>query len=65
MPHYRLYLLNSDTGRIDRAEELEAADDVSAIAQARLRQDRVPLEIWQEKRKVAHIEPRPRASADT
>jgi hypothetical protein len=56
MPYYRLYHLNRSSGHIDRAEEIDAADDVRAIAIVRDRECDTAVELWQEGRKVLRLE---------
>jgi hypothetical protein len=56
MPWYRLYHLDPHSGHFQRAEELFAADDVSAIHDLQLRQADHPLELWEQGRKVVHID---------
>lgn len=55
MAYYRLYHLNRSSGHIDRAEELDAADDVEAVALAKARQRDTDVELWQERRKVHRL----------
>jgi hypothetical protein len=65
MPYYRLYHLDLHTGHINKAEDLFAADDVAAICDLQPRQTNHPLELWQEARKVVHLDARPeQATAD-
>ena len=52
MVHYRLYHLNRSSGRIDRAEVIEAEDDLRAVAIVRAQRRDVAVELWQEGRKV-------------
>ena len=56
MPYYRLYHLNRSSGQIDRAEVIDAADDVRAIAIVRERRRDAAIELWQEGRKVLRLE---------
>jgi hypothetical protein len=56
MPYYRLYRLNRSSGHIDRVEEFDAADDVKAVAIVRERERDTAVELWQEGRKVLHLE---------
>ena len=56
MPYYRLYNLNPHSGHIDWAEEIEAADDVEAVALVRDRPRRTAVELWQEGRKVLRLD---------
>ncbi len=56
MPYYRLYHLNSGSGHIDRVEEIDAADDVAAVALVQERSHEVAVELWQESRKLLHVE---------
>jgi hypothetical protein len=55
MPNYRLYHLNPSSGHIDRVEEIDAADDVQAVAIAWERERETPVELWQEGRKVLRL----------
>ena len=56
MPHYRLYFLNPHSGHIDWAEEIEAADDVEAVAIVRDVPRKAGIELWQEGRRVLRLE---------
>ena len=56
MSVYRLYSLNPHSGHIDWAEEIDAADDVEAVAIVRDRPRQVGVELWQEGRKVLRLE---------
>jgi hypothetical protein len=56
MPYYRLYYLNRGSGHIDRAEEIDAADDVRAVAIVRERERDTAVELWQQSRKVMRLE---------
>jgi alpha-mannosidase len=56
VPYYRLYLLNRSSGHIDRVEEIDAADDVQAVAVARECERETAAELWQEGRKVLRLE---------
>jgi hypothetical protein len=60
MAHYRLYFMNSGSGHIDSAEDLEAGDDRAAIAAARGLVKEKPIELWCGTRKVDRFEARPR-----
>lgn len=62
MPYYRLYHLNPASGHIDLAEEFDAVDDVQAVAIAKERERRTPVELWQENRKVLRLEGAPNVS---
>lgn len=57
MPYYRLYFVNQQSGHIERFEEMDAADDAEAMAQAEPFEGEHALELWCERRKVARIEP--------
>lgn len=59
MAYYRLYHLDPFSGRIDRAEEIDAADDIEALALARASQREADVELWQEHRKVHRLEALP------
>ena len=50
MAYYRLYFLNQH-GHIQRVEDFEAADDVTAIAKAARERCR-PMELWCAGRRV-------------
>jgi hypothetical protein len=52
MPSYRLYFLNQ-LGRIQRAEEFDAEDDVRAVRHVSYRALEVPTELWCESRKIS------------
>jgi hypothetical protein len=56
MPYYRLYHLNRSSGHIDRVEEIDAVDDVKAVAIVRERERDSAVELWQEGRKVLRLE---------
>ena len=56
MTYYRLYHLNRFSGHIDRVEEIDAADDVQAIALVKERERETAVELWQEGRKVLRLE---------
>jgi len=59
LPEYRLYVLNSHSGHIDRAETFVAGDDIEAISQIQARAGREPLELWRDGRKVRRFDGRP------
>ena len=59
MSYYRLYFLNPQGSRIERFEELHAADDFEAINAASKVAGKQPLEMWSGARKVRYFEPRP------
>ncbi|MDP8994245.1 MAG: hypothetical protein M3N07_04550 [Pseudomonadota bacterium] len=59
MPYYCLYFINPRSGRIDRLNEFEAADDLEAIRMASGEAGAQPLELWCLGRKVHHFAPRP------
>ena len=63
MPHYRVYHLDPHSGHINHAEDLDAADDVAALADARQRQCDYPLELWQGARKVSRVDALPELAA--
>jgi hypothetical protein len=65
LPYYRLYYLNRDSGHIDRAEEIDAADDVRAVAIVRERERDSAVELWQQARKVLRLEGSTDVSAQT
>jgi hypothetical protein len=56
MPYYRLYHLNRLSGHIDRVDEIDASDDVKAVAIAKERERDTAVELWQERRKVLRLE---------
>jgi hypothetical protein len=56
MSEYRLYRVDG-AGRILSAEWLEAADDDSAVAEARTCAEGTRCEIWQRDRLVARLSP--------
>jgi len=55
MQQYRIYCLN-DEGRFSKAEEIEAANDGEAMAQARALHHDGICEVWQAGRLVGIIE---------
>lgn len=63
MPWYRLYHLHKHSGHIDRAEDVHAADDVSAIHELQHRVRDHPLELWLGRRKVVHLDAVPSMAA--
>lgn len=65
MPDYRLYFLDRETGHIERAETLQAADDVAAIHRIQLRGSAEPMELWCGGRKVSRFNDAPEAAAST
>lgn len=65
MPYYRLYHLNRSSGHIDRVEEIDAADDVKAVAIVQDRERDTAVELWQEGRKVLRLEGSTDRSAPT
>jgi hypothetical protein len=56
MAHYRLYFLNSRTGKIERFEEFEAQDDDQALVLIEQRIGDQPLELWSGGRKIGQFE---------
>ncbi len=55
MPHYRIYLLNTER-HIISVQEAECPDDDAALAQATgLMDGHAGVEIWQEARLVGHL----------
>lgn len=54
MSAYRMYLLDG-TGRIERADWLEAEGDEEAIAAIRESAGSRPFELWQKRRLVARF----------
>jgi hypothetical protein len=63
MPDYRLYSLDPHSGHIDGVEEFHAATDDAAVDRARARAGTVPLELWQEGRKLLRVSPMPEMAA--
>jgi hypothetical protein len=59
MPNYRLYFLSEFSGHIDRAEDLFAPDDVSAICAVQERDVVAPMELWCGSRKVSRFDAKP------
>ncbi len=53
MPHYLLYYMNPVSGHIERRESLHAGDDVAAVHLLQGMRTEVPVELWQDGRKVA------------
>lgn len=56
MPYYRLYHLNRTSGHIDFTQDIDAADDVQAVAVARQAERPAAVELWQKGRKVLRLE---------
>jgi hypothetical protein len=57
MPHYRLYTL-TEARRINSAPfEAEYVDDAAAVADARQRLRESVIEVWQDTRRVAVVNP--------
>lgn len=56
MAFYRLYYLDSRTGRIDRHEQFEALDDDAALDAIEPHIGDQPLELWTGGRKVGQFE---------
>ena len=56
MPYDRPYDLNRDSGHRDQAEEIDAADDVRAVAIVRERDRDNGVESWRQTRKVLRLE---------
>jgi hypothetical protein len=63
MPDYRLYRLHPDSGHFIGAEEIRAADDVSAINQSQQRAYGNSVELWDGGRKVIRIDALPEGVA--
>jgi hypothetical protein len=57
MPHYRLYFLRADN-RVDRAVDLDCADDEEAINKASELRGPQAMELWQRTRLVTRILPK-------
>lgn len=65
MAHYRLYFMNTASGHIDIADDLESADDLAAINAAKNLLKDQPVELWCGTRKVHRFEmPCPAAAAE-
>ena len=62
MNYYRLYFLNPLSGQIERFVDFEHASDEEALETARAHSSDTGLELWNERRKVARIEPQDVAS---
>jgi hypothetical protein len=60
MPDYRAYLLGVD-GRIQRAVYLDCEDDDSAIERAQQLVDGHDVELWQNDRKIALFDRKPKS----
>ena len=58
MPHYRLLHLGPSENQIAGSEEFNVDDDESALRRASTKIGMLPLELWQEGRLVARLEPR-------
>ena len=58
MPHYRLLHLGPNENQIAGSEEFNVDDDESALRRASTKIGMLPLELWQEGRLVARLEPR-------
>jgi hypothetical protein len=56
MAHYRLYYLDSRSGKIERFEEFEACDDDDALGFIEQRIGDQPLELWSGGRKIGQFE---------
>jgi hypothetical protein len=65
MPDYRLYLLNPHDGHIDGVEVLRAPGDDAAIDLVQARAGPIPLELWQEGRKLLRVGGAPEMAAAT
>ena len=65
MPCYLLYHLNRSSGHIDRVEEIDAVDDVRAVAIVRKLERDGAVELWREGRKVLRLEGSTRPSVPT
>ena len=56
MPHYRLYLLDSDNKIIEEGTEVECLDDDAAVAVAKIRTaGGVTVEVWAGSRYVDRV----------
>lgn len=56
MKHYRVYKLKSPGGRIVKGKDLEAPNDMAAMADAAADDDCPICEVWQSTKKVGEIE---------
>jgi len=56
MRQYRLYFLNSRSGRIERHEQFEAASDEEALELIRPMIGTEPLELWTGGRKIGQFD---------
>lgn len=56
MLYYRLYFMHPDSGHIERFADFEAPDDGHAVTLANEHIGEHPLELWNERRKVRHID---------
>jgi hypothetical protein len=56
VPHYRLYFLRADN-RVDRAVDLDCANDEEMIAKASELRGLQAMELWQGIRLVKRLEP--------
>ena len=56
MPDFRLYLLHPDSGHITGVEELHEADDDAAVHAVRSRGHVVPVELWEDGRKITRLD---------
>ncbi len=57
MSYYRLYFMDAFNGHIERFEDFAAATDEDAVGIALDSEGLRALELWNEDRKVARIEP--------
>ena len=60
MPDYRAYVLGLD-GRIQKAIHLDCGDDEAAIERAQQLVDGHDVELWQNERKVARFDRKPKS----
>jgi hypothetical protein len=59
MVHYRAYLIGRDD-RFEKAVDLDCGDDDTAIEAARQLVDGHDVELWQQNRKIARLEHKPK-----
>lgn len=64
MSYYRLFFMREDGGPILGVEEIMARDDVEAVHIAAERVGDQAVEVWSDKRRVKHFDPRPVAVSD-
>jgi hypothetical protein len=55
VPHYRVYKLRAEKGRIVKGKDVEASDDVRAMARAIADPDCPVCEVWRGSEKVGEV----------